>query len=92
MAKRIGIDWDSDEIKSIICSKELTLTEMAEKIGCSIWYLSRKRRRLGHDKILKGGYGHIATNKERKARYNAKIKPFGYKPLKEIKKLSEAAI
>ena len=76
------VDWNNTEVLNILSSPTLSLEEMSNKIGCSRFYVSRKRKELGLPKITWGGYGHTSTNQERKARYNAKLKLNGYKPLK----------
>lgn len=67
-------NWNRPEVKRILDNPDLTLSQMAERLGVSYFQASRKRKELECTRNLKvtGGYGHIATNKERKARYNAK--------------------
>ena len=68
--KKCKIDWYSLEVKEILSNNYLSLDKMAEKLGVSKWLISRRRKELGFSRLPVGDYGHISTNKERKARYN----------------------
>lgn len=75
------VDWSSKETINILSNPTLSLKQMAEQLGVkSIWNISRERSKLGLDRLY-SAYGHKSSNKERKARYNAKIKQNKYKPL-----------
>jgi len=82
MAKR-KVNWSGEDVISVLSDRSLTLTEMAMKIGVkSIYEVSRKRRQLGiTERCYGNGLGRAMTNKERKQRYNEKIKANGWKPL-----------
>lgn len=82
MAARKNIDWSLPEVMDLLLDDTVPLLVKAERLGVSYWMVSRKRSALGAGHFPYGGYGHISTNKERKARYNAKIRQNGYKPLK----------
>lgn len=77
-------NWNNPEVVEILSNNYLSLDEMAEILNRSKYNICRRRKQLGLGRLPKGNYGHISTNKERKARYNAKIKLNGYKPLKTI--------
>lgn len=79
--KRKITDWDDERVLKIINDPTLSIQQMANKIGVSYWTLSHKRGELGLKYPYRVGIDHKLTNKERKARYNAKIKEIGYKPL-----------
>lgn len=80
------VDWNCDVTIGILSNNSLSLKEMAQMLGLkNIWHISRKRKQLGLGRLPNGDYGHITSNKERKARYNAKIKANGYKPLNSKK-------
>ena len=84
MARPKNIDWLGEEVSSMLCDLSLSTKEIAARLGVSVWCVSRHRVvATGLPRRPWGGYGHSSTNAERKARYNAKIKENGYKPLKE---------
>ena len=82
---RFKVDWDNPEILAIIEDPALSNQEKADKIGCKYSTLSHKRSEMGYKYPFRVGIDHKLTNKERKARYNAKIKKIGYKPLYTLK-------
>jgi len=79
------VDWKTKEVMNIISNPLLQLDEMCKLLGVTRFYISRKRKEFGLPRICFGKYGHKSSNRERKARYNAKIKLIGYKPLSSIK-------
>ena len=85
MGKR-KVDWDSNAVLSIVNDETISLEDKAVKLGVSIWYLCRQMKRLGikHNRYWKTGLGRPTTNKERKARYNAKRKAIGWKYLYQV--------
>lgn len=85
--RKARIDWNSEDTLRILSNNYLSLNDMSRMVGFSIWYISRKRKKLGLGRLPNADYGHVASNKERRARYNAKIKLNGYKPLYKTSKL-----
>lgn len=85
MGKR-KVDWDSDAVLTIVNDETISLEDKAKKLGVSIWYLCRQMKRLDikHNRYWKTGLDRPATNKERKARYNAKRKAIGWKYLYQV--------
>lgn len=83
MARPSKINWQSPEVTSILNNPTLGLDAKSEKLGVSIYWLCRQMKRLGitHNKYWRTGLNRPATNKERKARYNAKRKAIGWKYL-----------
>ena len=79
------VDWKSKKVMDIISNPLLKLDEMCKLLGVSRFYISRKRKEFNLPYIYYGKYGHKSSNQERKARYNAKIKLIGYKPLNSVK-------
>lgn len=79
--KRKKIDWNDPEVLRIIKDPLLNNQEKADKIGVSYYTISHKRGELGLKYPFTVGIDHKLTNRETKARYNAKIKKIGYKPL-----------
>lgn len=79
--KRKKIDWNNSEVLKIIKDPLLSSQEKADKIGVSYSTLSHKRSDMGLKYPFTVGIDHKLTNREVKARYNAKIKKIGYKPL-----------
>ena len=83
------INWDDPEILAVIKDPTLTNQQKADILGISYWTVSHKRVELGLPHLCWVGIDHKLTNKERKARYNAKIKKIGYKPLYTLKEMNE---
>ena len=81
MAVNSKVNWNSEEVLAIIKDPHRSNQQKADKLGVSYWTLSRKRHELGLKYPYTVGIDHKLTNKERKARYNAKIKKIGYRPL-----------
>ena len=76
------VNWLSEETKAILTNNDYTLNQMSELLGVSRWLVSRKRRELYTKQHIYGhGRSRALTNKERKERYNAKIKEHGYQPI-----------
>jgi hypothetical protein len=75
------VNWNSKDVLEIIKDRSLTIQQMADKLGISYSSVAHKRAELGLERICPVGLDHALTNKETKARYNAKIKLIGYKPL-----------
>ena len=74
------INWEAKEVIDILSNPRLSLNAMSKQLGVTIWHISRRRSRLGLGRLY-SSYGHKSTNKERKQRYNSKIKLNNYKPL-----------
>ncbi len=86
MSGKSKVDWNDKHTRAIIESRVLTLNEMAMLLGVSTFYLSRKRKAIGiTERVYGNGLGRPTTNKERKQKYNAKIKVNGYLPLYKTK-------
>lgn len=79
------VNWNSKEVLEILKDQSLTIQQMADKLGVSYFRVAHKRSEFGLERLRGAGLDHVLTNKERKARYNAKIKQIGYKPLSSIK-------
>lgn len=81
------INWNSPDVLSILSNDTIGLKEKAEAVGCSMWHLCRKMKALGIKQNLywRTGLDRPATNRERKARYNAKRKAIGWKYLYQVK-------
>lgn len=79
------LDITKQEVMDILSNPKLSLQEMADAIGVkSKWYICRKRKALGLPKKYPGGLDRPLTNRERKAKYNAKRKAIGWKYLYQI--------
>lgn len=81
------INWESNETFSILNNSTLGLDAKAHLLGVSIWHLCKKMKRLGikHNVYWRSGLDRPMSNKERKARYNAKRKSVGWKYLYQVK-------
>lgn len=81
------IDWGNDEVLAVLNDNTLSLKRKSEMIGVSLWFLCRKMKGLGikHNRYWRTGLDRPATNKEIKARYNAKRKAIGWKYLYQVK-------
>jgi len=78
----MSFDWKSKEVIDILSDNSLTLSQMAKKLGYDYSYVSKKRKELGLPKLYHYIVpGQVLTNKEYKARYNAKLKENGWVPL-----------
>lgn len=86
MAARKNIDWESEEVIEILNNNKLGLDSKSKMLGVSMWWVCRQMKRLGikHNLYWKTGLDRPTTNKERKARYNAKRKAIGWKYLYQV--------
>lgn len=86
MAARKKIDWKSEKVIEILNNNKLGLDSKSKMLGVSMWWVCRQMKRLGikHNRYWKTGLDRPVTNKERKARYNAKRKAIGWKYLYQV--------
>lgn len=86
MAARKNIDWKSEEVIEILNNNKLGLDSKSKMLGVSMWWVCRQMKRLGiqHNPYWNTGLDRPTTNKERKARYNAKRKAIGWKYLYQV--------
>ena len=87
MARKSRIDWGSPEVLSVITDDTLGLDAKSKALGIKKYWLCRQMKRLGikHNLYWRSGLNRPLTNKERKARYNAKRKAIGWKYLYQVK-------
>ena len=76
------IQWNSKEVQEILSDTGLSVKDMAYILGRSVYTICHRRKELGITFQATGnGLGRRMTNKERKAKYNAKIKYHRYLPI-----------
>ena len=88
MAATKHINWESKEVVEILNNNTLSLDSKSKMLGVSVWWVCKQMKRIGvkHNPYWKTGLDRPSTNKERKARYNAKRKEIGWKYLYQVQK------